>query len=465
MGSRGPLSRSGGQLPPFPFRYPPDHGLEVMRRRDFLRNTSLGIAGGLVSATPAWAKGSPPGREEWSWFEPSAESKLNPGDWEEVRSQFPVDRSYIHMAGLFLVSHPKPVGSMVEELREELDANPTLSVLSRWGTDTHVRSVAARYAGCATGEIGLTGSTTMGLGILYHGLRLRAGTEILHTTHDHSVMDRSISTKAEHARATVRQISLYDDDRPEGVSAEEVLARLGRELRPDTRVLGVTWVHSKNGVKLPIMAMSQLLAEVNQGRNEEDQIILIVDGVHGFGVEDVPLCQLGCDLFSAGTHKWIFGPRGTGIVWGRPEVHDLVTPVIPSLGGGGGSWGARMTPGGFHAFEHRWALGPAFEFHLSIGKDLVQDRIHSLNLQLKEGLAQMSHVRLYTPISTDLSSGIICFDVEGRTSMEVVDVLLERHRIIASTTPYVPSHARLTPGLMNNEDEIESCLSAIRGLA
>ena len=30
-----------------------------------------------------------------------------------------------------------------------------------------------------------------------------------------------------------------------------------------------------------------------------------------------------------------------------------------------------MTPGGYHSFEHRWALGEAFRFHLAIGKQRV----------------------------------------------------------------------------------------------
>ena len=45
----------------------------------------------------------------------------------------------------------------------------------------------------------------------------------------------------------------------------------------------------------------------NQERDEADQIIFCVDGVHGFGIEDQDVTKLGCDVFIAGTHKWIFG--------------------------------------------------------------------------------------------------------------------------------------------------------------
>ena len=64
-----------------------------------------------------------------------------------------------------------------------------------------------------------------------------------------------------------------------------------------------------------------------------------------------------------------------------------------------------MTPGGFHSFEHRWALAEAFRFHGRIGKRRVAARIHALNRRLKAGLAGMGHVTLITPRSDALSAG------------------------------------------------------------
>ena len=99
-----------------------------------------------------------------------------------------------------------------------------------------------------------------------------------------------------------------------------------------------------------------------------------------------------------------------------------------------------MSPGGFHSFEHRWALGEAFEFHLQIGKDKVAARIHELNRQCKTGLAAMKHVTLHTPIADEVSAGIITFDVAGMKPDDVVKRLHEK-RIVASTTP-IPEELR-----------------------
>src|SRR5207249_3239838 len=119
-------------------------------------------------------------------------------------------------------------------------------------------------------------------------------------------------------------------------------------------------------------------------------------------------------FFVAGCHKWLFGPRGTGLVWGnaRAWTWSSAAPTIPTFSDGRTS-GGLMTPGGFHSFEHRWALSEAFRFHDAIGRERVTARIRELNRQLREGLAAIPHVRLYTPLDPAVSAGISCFDVRG----------------------------------------------------
>ncbi|UTA47067.1 cysteine desulfurase [Simiduia sp. 21SJ11W-1] len=126
--------------------------------------------------------------------------------------------------------------------------------------------------------------------------------------------------------------------------------------------------------------------------------------------------------------------------------------------------GEHMSPGGFHSFEHRWALPEAFKLHLALGKPQVQARIHALNSLTKEGLAGMRHVKLHTPIAPELSSGLVCFDVAGMEPDAVVGKL-HKQGIIMSSTPYRVSHARFAPSLLNSEQDIAQALKAIAALA
>ena len=271
----------------------------------------------------------------------------------------------------------------------------------------------------------------------------------------------------------VRQIHLYRSTKT--VSRDEIVDSLRKSITPMTRIVAVTWVHSSTGLKLPIHDMALAIQAINRSRDERDRIIFCVDGVHALGVEDFRVSELGCDFLIAGTHKWMFGPRGTGLVWGHPRAWPIARATIPTFSSQAYDlWmenksskdlppSIHMTPGGFHSFEHRWALDEAFTFHQAIGKARVTQRIYELNQQLKQGLAAMSHVTLHTPMSQDLSAGIVCFEVAGLAPRQVVEKLRQRN-IVGSVTPYATKYVRLAPSLINSPKEIETTLEEVRKL-
>jgi selenocysteine lyase/cysteine desulfurase len=417
-------------------------------RRSFLARTGVALAAAGLAANLEGA----------SAFDAEAAAPT----WAAVRRQFRLAPGWTHLGGLLLASHPAPVRAAIERHRRGLDANPVDYLHARGASlEAAVLREAASYLGASASDIALTDSTTMGLGLLYNGIDLRAGQEALTTTHDFFATHDALRAKADRVGASVRMVPLYE--RPEAASEHRIVDALVGAVRPSTRVVAVTWVHSSTGVKLPIRQIADALATVNRGRDERSRALLCVDGVHGLGVENVTMPALGCDFFVAGCHKWLFGPRGTGFVWGRPDAWPAVEHTIPSFTGAGGP-GAANTPGGFHSFEHRWALGEAFALHRRIGKARVEARIHSLASRLKAGLAAIPRVRLYTPQSEARSAGIVCFDVDGLSPGVVVDRLASR-RVVATVTPYSTAYARLAPGLLNTPADVDRALAAIRAIA
>jgi isopenicillin-N epimerase len=428
-------------------------------RRDFL------VRSGLAIGAAVWAAEGPLSKA----FADSPPLKLD--GWQAVREQFPLSRDFIHLAGFFLASHPAPVRVAIERHRRGLDADP----IGYWveheeKQEAAVLRAAADYLVVDPTEIALTDSTTMGLGLLYGGLTLREGQEILTTLHDHYASETSLRLRAERTGATIRQIPLYHSLK--NVSRLELLDNLIKNIRPNTRIVAVTWIHSSTGLKLPIQEMAQAIHTLNESRAEQDRVIFCVDGVHALGVEDFRLSDVGCDFLVAGTHKWMFGPRGTGLVWGHQRAWPVANPIIPTFNTQAYDiWmklsppkdlpkSLYMTPGGFHSFEHRWALDEAFTFHRAIGKARVTQRIYELNQQMKQGLAKMPHVTLHTPMSQDLSSGIVCFEVAGMTPRQAIERLRQK-KIIGSVTPYATQYARVAPSLLTLSEDIEQALNEI----
>jgi selenocysteine lyase/cysteine desulfurase len=232
-------------------------------------------------------------------------------------------------------------------------------------------------------------------------------------------------------------------------------------------VVAVTWVHSSTGVRLPI----RQIADALRGRG----LLLCVDAVHGFGAVDQTPDQLGCDFLVAGCHKWLLGPRGTGLVWGNERGWARFDPTIPPFDGRSiGAWlgfdsggptppGPAATPGGYHSFEHRWALADAFDLHERIGRDRVAARIRELAARLKDGLAGIHGVALVTPKDPELSAGVVCFRAGGERLERSVERLAAEN-VVATSTPYRTSYLRLGPTIVNSEEHVDAAVRAVRTL-
>ncbi|WP_439620689.1 aminotransferase class V-fold PLP-dependent enzyme [Gemmata sp.] len=396
-------------------------------------------------------------------------------DWEAVRRELDLDYRYAHLgASQYIASHPRPVREAIERHRRALDADPVGYVdPNELKMITAAQEAAAGYAGGRPDDIALTESTTMGLATLYHGLDLRPGDEVLTTEHDYFPHHESIRLACARSGATARRVKLYDQPSTT-VGPDRMVETIAGAVRDATRVVGVTWVHSNTGVKLPLRRIADALAATNARRDEADRVLLCVDGVHGFGIEPERVADLGCDFLASGCHKWMYGPRGTGILWGREAAWKRMRPTVPSFTEAMDAWeekepqppvsGRTVTPGGFQAFEHRWSLPEAFAFHHRLGREAIAARVRELARRCKEGLAEMKHVTLHTPVAEELSAGIVCFEVRGFAAKEAQHRLREK-MVIATAAPYTPAYLRLTPGIINTPEEVDRGLAAVRELA
>ena len=122
-----------------------------------------------------------------------------------------------------------------------------------------------------------------------------------------------------------------------------------------------------------------------------------------------------------------------------------------------------LSPGGFHAYEHEWALAAAFRFHQQIGRPRVAGRIAELNERCKNGLAAIP-VRVVTPLDPRLSAGILCFEIGAMKADEIGKQLVAR-KIVAGASPYLPSYARFSPGVMNTLEEVDAAVQAVKEIA
>ena len=389
---------------------------------------------------------------------PTTQPAASSGDeWDDLRALFPLSTDLIQTAAFVLAAHPKPVRDAIERHRRGLDEDTEAYLHEQTTAEEDLRAQAGAFVGGTTEQVALTDSTTMGLGLLYSGLRVRANQDVLTTTHDFTAHHAALAQLSRRTGAPWRRVAVYDD--PRAATETDVVTRLKAAIQPNTRVVAITWVHSSTGVRLPVPAIAAMLAEVNVSRAPEDRALLCVDGVHGFAAAGVDIAALGCDFLTTGTHKWLFGPRGTGLLWARDW--SPLEQIIPTFSSGG--QGAMFTPGGYHSFEHRWALKEAFDLHERIGPERITERIAIQATRLKEGLAGVPSVRMITPDDPAVSAGIVCCEIDGMGPYNAV-VALRQAGVVASVTPYEQQYLRFGPSILTTPEQMDEVVAAVREL-
>ena len=153
----------------------------TLNRRDFVASVGWSFLASAAARADA-AKSTP------------TQGAADYSDWSTVRAQFDLSPEWLHLSQFYIVSHPRPVRESIERYRRMLDANPFNTVERGMGFEAllagaqaeslpmRVQHAAADYVGGQPDDVALTDSTTQGLALIYNGLTLKTGDEILATT-------------------------------------------------------------------------------------------------------------------------------------------------------------------------------------------------------------------------------------------------------------------------------------------
>lgn len=426
-------------------------------RRDFIASSVGLIGASLFGSNLARAEAAKPAAVSWA----------------NLASQWSLDPKKTHLSSFLLSSPPKFVQEEIFKYRQALDLNPAQFLRdNEKRLDEDVRTAAAKYLGTDANLLAIVESTTAGLGILYGGLSLKSSDEVLTSTTEHFSHREAIRLLSKRTGAKTIEVSFHDGGKP--LAQDALVEALKKNIRPNTKILAGTWIHSESGLKIPAAAIGKLVSEVNKNRTPERRLLYILDGVHAMGIENFNVEQLGCDFFVAGCHKSLLGPRGTGILCGSSEAWSVTNALIPTFSEKE-SWAAwknrkdpsgpsnalRIQPGGYHSFENRWALAAAFHFHLALGREKIEQHVHQLAESLKSEMRKNQNIVLHTPLEASASSGLICFTAKSKSPTQIVRELEDRS-IIASVSPYKSGYARLAPGIMNSMNDVEKAAQALK---
>lgn len=333
---------------------------------------------------------------------------------------------------------------------EILEGNPTSHYGQREGAPMleDTRTIAAKFLGCDLDEMALTGSTTSGMNAIAQGLRLGAGDRVLLTDQEHSGGLHCWQYLARHQGVELDTVAIPQTEH----RATALVDIIAKGIHPRTRVISVSHVFSSTGLRMPIAAIAALAR--SRG------LICVVDGAQSVGGIRVNVRELGCHAYATSGHKWLLGPKGTGLLYIAKDAQAAIKPMAYEE-----SYGTYSNGNGVVNLPAIMGLGTAIR-HLETA-DMVKVEAHNLRLRnrLADRLSGMSGGTIVSPPAGALASPLVTVRLAERFDRRaVVQSLLDRHQVaIRPTHPEFGFNGiRFSMHEFNTDEETERAADALR---
>ncbi len=422
-----------------------------LTRLQFLQR--LGLAAGAAAGVRLGAQARPADLPAWPPAVPAGDDAAY---WAAVRAQYAFDPRLAYLNSGGLGPSPRPVLDIRDLTARALQHR----VESGHFFFEEARGLVAGFLGASPEEVCFTRNATEGNSIIAAGLGLRAGDEVVFETHAHPGGSLPWLNQARQAGIVVRTFE-PDPTSPEG-NVERVAALLG----PRTRAVQVSHITAPTGIVLPVAALAALCRERG--------VWFHVDGAQSAGMIPVDLRAIGCDSYAASGHKWLGGPRETGVLFIRRERIEEVRPLhLGAYSSGEFDFSGQLVyADGVRRHEYGTrdaasvvALAEATRFQREIGPERIAARNAALADAVIFGLRQLPGVSVLTPARADLRAAMVTFGVEGRTGAQVFGALFEADRLRCRPVSEAGIEGvRVSLHVFNTPQEADRLLTALRRL-
>ena len=229
-----------------------------------------------------------------------------------------------------------------------------------------------------------------------------------------------------------------------------------------TRLVAISHVQFSNGFRVNLYELSKICHENNAH--------LMVDAIQSLGAIPVDVQKQDVDYLASGGYKWLLGPLGTGFIYIKRDLAELLNPCfVGSMSDANPlelSHHPHSPARGAKRFQaslgpHTILLAKAIEFLDNIGIENIFTQIMRLTDLIIEFVEEESSYQMNTPNEhKEQRSGIINFSCPN--GEKIVNQLRKLPKPIAIS--YREGGLRLSPHCYNSEGEIQTCLETIKSL-
>src|SRR4026208_2501416 len=237
--------------------------------------------------------------------------------WSVIQNSFTVTRGIINLNNGGVSPSPRIVTeALVRYIWQQEDAPAyTMWQLLEPQSET-IRTGLAEMFGVDREEIAITRNASESLEILLMGMDFKPGDEILTTTQDYP---RMLTTLRQREKREGLKLKLIQIPIPPK-NLDEITAAFEKGITDRTRLILMAHMVNITGQITPVKAV----CEMARARGIET----IIDGAHSFAHFDFKQKDLNCEYFGTSLHKWLYAPKGTGMLYVKRDKIAKVWPLF-----------------------------------------------------------------------------------------------------------------------------------------
>ncbi len=374
--------------------------------------------------------------------------------WSVIQNSFSVTRGIINLNNGGVSPSPRIVtDALVRYIWQQEDATAyTMWQILEPQSET-IRTGLAELFGCDREEIAITRNASESLEILLMGMDFKPGDEILTTTQDYPRMLTTLRQREQREGLVLKLIKIPIP--PKNLS--EIVKAFEKGITPRTRLILIAHQVNITGQITPVKAV----CEMARARGIET----IVDGAHSFAQFDFKQNDLGCDYFGSSLHKWLYAPKGTGLLYVKRDKIAKIWPLMAAESKQANDI-RKFEEVGTHSAAPRLAIGEALLFHNGIGGKRKEARLRYLSRYWMNRLKDVPKVSFNTSFDPAQSCAIANVNIEGVEPAAIGSYLFNKHRIF--TTPIIHEEfrgIRITPNVYTTLGELNRFCDVMEKIA
>ncbi len=392
-----------------------------------------------------------------------------------IREEFPILEEEVNKHKLVYLDNaassqkPKVVIDAMSSYYEHHHSNVHRGIhhLSQVATDMFesAREEMRSFLNAAsTKEIIFTSGTTEGINLVATSLSrgvLKAGDEIMITEMEHHSNIVPWQMAATYSGAKLVVVNVTPDGQ---IDMDDFHSKLSSK----TKLVSVVHVSNALGTVNPVREMTSAAKEIGAW--------VLIDGAQSAPHIQIDVQDLNCDFFTLSGHK-MYGPTGSGVLYGREEVLNEIPPYK-----GGGEMIETVTfekttynelPFKFEAgtpdIAAALGLAEASRFIKRLGYDQIAQTEAELMSYTTEKLSEIEGIQIIG--TAPKKSGAISFLIDG-THPSDVGTIIDKLGVAVRTGHHctqplmakfgIPGTIRASFAVYNTKEEIDTFVTAVK---